>query len=176
MAGPCVWRCHKTARRFRGDLAYENDRKYAAISGAKFLRDRLAFEVADVDRGTLRFRLQVLGDKLVGDDGAVLERWIPQRNRQFDAGRPVYPTIRSKVDPDYSEAARKKHFTGTVKLSIMVLTNGDVDPDVKVVESSGKDLDQAAIKAVRQWKFTPPREDCSFMENRLTVEVNFRLL
>ncbi len=39
-----------------------------------------------------------------------------------------------------------------------------------------RDLDEKAIEAVVQWKFTPPRADCSFYEKRLTVEVNFRLL
>jgi TonB family protein len=40
----------------------------------------------------------------------------------------------------------------------------------------GKDLDETAIAAVRQWKFTPPRQDCKPFEKRVTVEVNFRLL
>lgn len=177
MGGECAWRAPLSGIVTErgggfGNIAYEDDRKYGAFVGGKVNGDRVSFEVPDIDRGTVRFGFHLDGEKLVGDDGAVLTKWT----RRWD--RPMGPpSVVSKVDPEYSEEARKEHFSGTVKLGILILTNGTVDRrSVKVLSSAGADLDEKAIEAVLQWKFTPPREDCNFYEKRLTLEVNFRLL
>jgi TonB family protein len=155
-----------------GHIAYENDRKYTEISGGKVNGEQFDFEVADTDRGTIRFHFHVDGEKLIGDDGAVLTKGVSRRNRQFDAGKPVPPSLIHNVSPNNNSKE-----TGTVKLSFLILTNGDVDrQSVKVVSSAGKALDEAAIQALVQWKFTPPREDCNFYEKRMPVEFNFRSL
>jgi TonB family protein len=173
--GPMCLALSQSGQEVAGNLAYENDRKYAAIANGKVMGDGLSFEVADLDRGTMAFRFRVGEEKLLGDDGAVLTKWVPRGNRQFNAGRPSAPTLISRVDPNYSEQARKEHVTGTVKLAILVLTNGDVDrKSIKVLSSVGYGLDDAAIEAVRQRKFGPPREDCNFYEKRIPVEIAFR--
>jgi TonB family protein len=170
--GPMCLALSQTEAEVSGNLAYDNDRKYGAISSGKLDGERLSIEVADPDRGTVRFGFRVAGEKLIGDDGAMLTRWAPRRNRQFDAGLPMEPTMIKTVPPNYSEEARKDHLSGTVKLGIQILTNGDVGrQSVKVLSSAGAGLDEAATAAVVQWKFTPPREDCSFYEKRLTVEL-----
>jgi TonB family protein len=175
--GPMCLALSQSPEGVSGNLAYENDRKYAAISGGKVEGDRVEFEVADVDRGTVRFGFRVEGEKLLGDDGAELKRSASRRNRQFDAGLAVPPTLISKGDPELSKRARKERLSGTVKLEILILTNGDVDRrSVKVLSSAGLRVDEAAIALVVQWKFTPPREDCSFYEKRMTVVVDIRTL
>jgi TonB family protein len=158
-----------------GYIAYENDRKFAEIQSGTRKGDRLEFQVHDMDRGTMPFHFTLTDGKLSGENHASLTKYTPRRNLSFDAGLPVAPSIISKVDPNYSDAARKEKLSGTVRLAVEVLSNGKPG-DIQVLYSMGKDLDETAIAAVRQWKFTPPRQDCKPFEKRVTVEVNFRLL
>ena len=161
--------------RVTGSIAYEKDRKFAAIANGSINGDRLEFEVQDMDRGTMRFRFTLADGKLSGDEHVVLSKYISRRNPRFDAGLPVAPSVISKVDPEYSEEARKAGLWGTVKLAVEILSNGTAG-DIRVLYSVGKGLDESAIAAVRKWKFTPPREDCQPVGKRSTIEVTFRLL
>jgi TonB family protein len=170
--GPMCLALSQSDAAISGNVAYDNDRKYAAISSGKLEGQRLSIEVADLDRGTVRFGFRIEGEKLIGDDGAILTKWMPQRNWQFDAGLPLPPRTIHTVHADRPSDTSVK---GTVKLSVLILPNGDVDGgSVQVHSSAGKELDQAAIKAIQQWKFTPPRDDCNFYEKRITAEFGFR--
>src|SRR3984957_5510579 len=94
----------------------------------------------------------------------------------YRAGNGVsQPTLISKVEPEYSEEARKAKHQGVVVLQIVVDTKGNaVNP--KVMKSLGLGLDEKAIEAVKQWKFTPGFKDGKPVAVAATVEVNFRLL
>ena len=80
-----------------------------------------------------------------------------------------------KIDPDYSEEARKAKFQGTVVLSIVVDDKGN-PRDIKVVRPLGLGLDQKAIEAVEKWRFRPGMKDGRPVAVSATIEVNFRLL
>ena len=57
--------------------------------------------------------------------------------------------------PEYPDNARNKGWEGTVRLQILVGTEGRVE-EVRVIGSSGyAELDQAAQRAVRTWRFSP---------------------
>ncbi|HUD29240.1 MAG TPA: energy transducer TonB [Novosphingobium sp.] len=57
--------------------------------------------------------------------------------------------------PTYPTEARRAHEQGTVKLLVLVGTDGKVS-DIKVAGSSGSDrLDRAALQAVRRWRWSP---------------------
>ncbi len=94
----------------------------------------------------------------------------------YRAGNGVsQPKLISKVEPEYSEEARKAKFQGVVVLQIVVDAKGNaVNP--KVMKSLGLGLDEKAMEAVRQWKFTPGFKDGKPVAVAATVEVNFRLL
>ena len=64
------------------------------------------------------------------------------------------PTVIFKVDPEYSEEARKAKYSGTVMLAVIVDTEGHAR-DIHVVKSLGMGLDEKAIEAVEKWKFKP---------------------
>ena len=65
------------------------------------------------------------------------------------------PRIVSGTKPEYPDNARNKGWEGTVRLQILVGTEGQVE-DVRVIGSSGyAELDQAALRAVRSWRFSP---------------------
>ncbi len=85
------------------------------------------------------------------------------------------PTLISKVDPEYSEEARKAKYNGTVELSIVVNLEGKAE-DIKVVKSIGMGLDEKAIEAVQKWRFNPGKKSGQPVKTRAVVQVNFRLL
>lgn len=80
-----------------------------------------------------------------------------------------------KVEPEYSEEARKAKFQGTVVLSIVVDERG-MPTQFKVVRPLGLGLDEKAIEAVQKWRFRPAQKDGRAVAVLATVEVNFRLL
>ncbi len=85
------------------------------------------------------------------------------------------PSVLFKVDPEYSEEARKAKYSGTVLLQLVVNADGHAS-DIKVVRSLGLGLDEKAMEAVRKWKFKPGLKDGRPVAVHATIEVNFRLL
>lgn len=94
----------------------------------------------------------------------------------FRAGGGVSaPTLVFKVEPEYSEEARKAKFQGTVVLSVEVNERG-APQNIKVIRALGLGLDEKAIEAVQKWKFRPGYKDNKPVTVAATIEVNFRLL
>jgi len=94
----------------------------------------------------------------------------------FRAGGGVsHPTLVFKVEPEYSEEARKAKYQGIVILYCEVTDRG-VCQNVKVLHALGLGLDEKAIEAVRKWKFNPGRKDGKAVTVAAQIEVNFRLL
>ena len=85
------------------------------------------------------------------------------------------PQVLFKVDPEYSEEARKAKYGGTVLIKLIVLPDGKA-ADIKVVRSLGLGLDEKAIEAVEKWKFKPGMKNGVAVPVMATIEVNFRLL
>jgi|SwirhirootsSR2_FD_contig_51_1714009_length_1874_multi_5_in_0_out_0_1 TonB family protein len=84
------------------------------------------------------------------------------------------PTIIKKVDPQYSEEARKARYQGTVVLEAIVQKDGTVQI-LRVVRSLGFGLDEKAIEALRQWRFNPAKQNGVAVPVALNIEVNFNL-
>ncbi len=93
----------------------------------------------------------------------------------FRTGGVSAPTLLHKVEPEYSEEARKAKYQGVVILYIEVDPSGRAQ-NVRVLHSLGLGLDEKAIEAVRKWKFRPGYKDGRPVTVAATVEVNFRLL
>lgn len=85
------------------------------------------------------------------------------------------PVLVSKVEPEYSEEARKAKYSGSVLLSIVVDQNG-LPRDIKIVRPLGLGLDQKAIEAVMKWRFRPGMKGGRAVPVQAQVEVSFRLL
>ena len=85
------------------------------------------------------------------------------------------PAVIYKVDPEYSEEARKAKYSGAVMLSIVVDAEGRAK-DIHVVKSLGMGLDEKAMEAVEKWKFKPGMKGGEPVNVRAQIEVNFRLL
>ncbi len=85
------------------------------------------------------------------------------------------PVVLYKVDPEYSEEARKAKYSGTVVLQLVVDSSGKAQ-NIHVVRSLGLGLDEKAIEAVNKWKFRPGYKGGQPVAVQATIEVNFRLL
>jgi len=82
----------------------------------------------------------------------------------------------SRVEPNYPELARKTGGKGPAILQIIVQKDGTVG-DIWILSSPARDLgfDEAAIAAVRQWRFQPALKNCTPVDARWGVVVNFVL-
>jgi protein TonB len=93
----------------------------------------------------------------------------PQRlHRGIQAPRKIVD-----VAPRYPALARETRIAGTVILDVIIDEHGVVT-STRVLKSVAF-LDQAAIDAVQQWKFTPARLNGEAIPIVMTVTVTFRL-
>jgi protein TonB len=98
---------------------------------------------------------------------------LPREWRQaVRAGIPS-PVKTRHVNPVYPESARQDRIEGVVLLEVLIDEGGAVD-DARVLRSI-RLLDQAALDAVRQWRFTPSFVDNEPVKVILTVSVSFEL-
>jgi TonB family protein len=84
------------------------------------------------------------------------------------------PSIVYRVEPTYSEEARKAKYQGVVVLSAIVRKDGTIEI-LKVVRGLGLGLDENAIQALKQWKFRPGMKNGVPVDVALNIEVNFSL-
>ena len=85
------------------------------------------------------------------------------------------PAIIRKVEPEYSEEARKAKWQGTVELSVVVDETGHAR-NITVAKSLGLGLDQKAMEAVEKWLFKPGMKDGKPVPVFATIAVTFHLL
>jgi protein TonB len=85
------------------------------------------------------------------------------------------PQLVYKVEPEFSEEARKAKYQGVVVLTIQVDPGGNVR-NIHVRQSLGLGLDEKAIEAVSHWRFRPAILDGKPVTTEAVVQVNFQLL
>jgi len=81
--------------------------------------------------------------------------------------------LADRVEPEYPDAARRAHIQGTVTLETLVNANGKVQQVTPV--SGNPELADAAVNAVRQWRYKPFTVDGKKVPIRTQVIVNFML-
>ena len=79
------------------------------------------------------------------------------------------PGLIKRVEPRYPPVAQAARMQGTVVLDAVIRKDGTVG-EITVLKSGNQIFDQAAIEALKQWRYTPGPYDVV-----LTVTVNFRL-
>jgi TonB family protein len=84
------------------------------------------------------------------------------------------PGLLREVKPQYTEEARRRGLEGDVVLEIVVRADGSVG-DVSILQRLGSGLDQRAIEAVRQWRFSPARRFGTPVDVLVEVAVEFKL-
>jgi len=89
-------------------------------------------------------------------------------------GDVLRPEKISGPDPQYTEIARKARIQGVVILEAIIDKEGYVQ-NVKVLKSLPMGLDQAAVEAVRTWRFRPATLNGRPVDVYYNLTVNFRL-
>jgi protein TonB len=134
--------------------------------------------VGDATRGLIR--------GVEGGDSAALGNMIgvavdapppppaPEPSKPFHVGGVVTPPSKiHDVVPVYPAIAQAVHVSGMVIIEATIGPTGDV-LDAKVLRSIPL-LDAAALKAVRQWRFTPTLLNGTAVAVVMTVTVDFKL-
>jgi TonB family protein len=86
----------------------------------------------------------------------------------------VPPALFFRLEPGYSEEARKAKLRGQVLLSFIVEPDGKVS-SVQVVRRLGMGLDEQSIGAVMQWRFKPGTKDGNPVRVVQQATLNFNL-
>ena len=81
------------------------------------------------------------------------------------------PELIFKVDPEFSEEARRAKFMGVVTVDIIVNPQG-LPQNIRVVRGVGMGLDQKAVEAVKQYRFKPAMENGKPVAVELNISVN----
>lgn len=90
------------------------------------------------------------------------------------AGEMKAPALLKRVEPEYPRLAVAAHVTGVVILEATVDEKGQVQ-DVRVLRSVHPLLDQEALIAVRQWRYSPLTLNGHLSPFILTVTLSFHL-
>ena len=85
------------------------------------------------------------------------------------------PVLASKVELEYTEAARMNKISGSVLLKLVIGTDG-VPRNFQLLRGCGYGLDEQAAQTVSRWRFRPGLKDGNPVATLANVEVNFRLL
>lgn len=117
---------------------------------------------------------------------AVSSRPNPDGEGRYHVGDGVLPPVLiSSVEPVFPESARKKRFHGVCLVALTVGIDG-LPTDVSVKKSAtegvpakqraaGEDLDEAALIAVKQYRFKPATLQGDPVPLQIHVEVNFQM-
>ena len=116
----------------------------------------------------VRFRLdrQIYGAQLPGEGSNEIY--------QIAEGGITVPRVLSRAAPLYTEEARTAKREGTVVLFAEISSAGVVG-NVVVLHGLGKGLDESAVRAIKQWKFSPALKDGRPVAVMITIEMNFSL-
>ena len=82
------------------------------------------------------------------------------------------PRVASRQAPVYPYSQRRRGFTGTVEIAFVVDSRGRVQ-DAEVLRSNNPAFNDAAVTAVRAWRFDPGMVDGRPVNTRMTVPIIF---
>jgi protein TonB len=122
------------------------------------------------------FKVVVLPDRSIVEPHDLASPASPA-GQPFAPGPGVtYPRLVNRVDAQYTDEARRRKIAGTVLLDCVVNPDGMVG-DVRIARSLDAQygLDEEAVKAVKQYRFTPGTKDGQAVPVRVTIEVSFFL-
>jgi len=89
-----------------------------------------------------------------------------------DLDTPPRPIVQAA--PVYPHSMKRQGIEGKVWLLFIVDETGNVRRP-RVEKSTNKEFDDAALRAIRQWKFEPGEKDNKKVKTRVRLPLNFRL-
>lgn len=110
------------------------------------------------------------------DPVAAEERVASGAPVEWTGGSVTYPTLIDKVQPRYTEQARKEGRQGKVIINAVIDVEGRVRaPMVLGVDTGLEDLAATAVEAVQQWRYQPATRDGEPVAAHSTIMVEFVL-
>ncbi len=117
----------------------------------------------------------VAGGVMGGTLGGILGGQIGGTGTALRVGGDVKAPISiSRVEPQYTEVARKARIEGMVIIEAIIDQNGNVT-DARILKGLPLGLDQGALDAVKRWKFRPGTLNGQPVPVIWTLTVNYRL-
>lgn len=86
----------------------------------------------------------------------------------------VRPTPVKTPPPEYPDKMRRDGVSGVVAIKVEIDENGAVS-NCSVAKSSNAEFEQPALKAVKNWKFTPAKKDGAPVKVSLVIPIKFNL-
>jgi len=80
-----------------------------------------------------------------------------------------------RIPPKYPARAASRHIEGWVKIEFTITTDGDVENAVVVEAEPAEVFDEAALKAINQWKFKEKIVNGVAVEQRAVQTLQFKL-
>jgi len=84
------------------------------------------------------------------------------------------PRVLHTVEPEFTDEARRANHQGSVSIKLIVDSQGNPQ-DVRLASHLGMGLDEKALEAVRQYKFTPAMYQGHAVSVEIVVDVDFHL-
>lgn len=84
------------------------------------------------------------------------------------------PRVIYSVEPQFTSEARQADYQGVVAIQLIVDSQG-TPQDIRVVRHLGMGLDERAIEAVKQYKFSPAMYQGHPVSVQMMIDVDFRL-
>jgi protein TonB len=85
------------------------------------------------------------------------------------------PRLKSSVNPVYPTAALRDRVRGLVLLRVLVSDTGE-PLEIRVLEPARDDLTEAAVEAIRVWRFEPARTSGAAVRTWVTIRVPFEAI
>jgi TonB family protein len=103
---------------------------------------------------------------------------LPWENLNQPKDGIIGPVPLHRVEPQYTEKARKARLQGPAIVQVQVRPDGTVASDgITIIQGLGMGLDEKAVESVKQWIFKPAYKDGkpAGMTMPVSVQVEFRL-
>lgn len=93
----------------------------------------------------------------------------------YDTAVITRPVAVNRTPPVYPRAAQENNWEGSVLLDAVILPDGNVG-DLRVERSSGYSLlDEAALAAVKNWRYRPALKENTPVACRIKIRIQFKL-
>jgi len=179
---PLILTMREQAQQLGGTVSFTSDGTPAPLEKIALNGSRLTFQTVDSANHVFAFQLTVSVRDIKGEaisEGKHFSVYLtPLRGTNgFDRwppGMPLAPQLIYKVDPEYTEEARKAGLQGTVLVYVKVTPDSRAT-DLKILRSLGMGLDEKALECVAKWRFQPGTRDGHAVTVPAQIEVNFRL-
>jgi TonB family protein len=171
--GAVVWRLEVDVNRVGGEARFaarifRNEKLISAPMVRSRLGQKAIVSTTNDEDATFLFVV------LQADDWSAVASRLPAAGPGGGSRQPAasHPKVLTKVNPDYPDVEKAERRQGVVVLALRVDTQGLVS-DARVVRSLAPAFDEAALAAVRQWRFEPARRDGEAVEAELNITINF---